>query len=290
MTERIRVIAVDDEHLARERLRRLLDAEPDMEIIAMCADGDSAVDAVLDDPPDLLFLDVAMPGRDGFGVVEALLANLPPESFPLVVFVTAFDQHALRAFEAQALDYLVKPFDDDRFATLLERVRLLVRRSRVEAVTGQLRRLLGDRGAMSMPNPSHASGAPSVFGDDDGTQTASPGGADGALDHLVLRTGKRSRIVRTDAVDWIGADGVYARIHVGGASYLIRMPMHELETRLDARRFVRIHRSAIVNIDRVRELHEIDRGEYAVILADGTKLKLSRSRRAQFESRLGQSL
>jgi two-component system, LytTR family, response regulator len=246
----------------------------------MCADGNSAVEAVLDEPPDVLFLDVAMPGRDGFAVVEALLEHLPPETFPLIVFVTAFDQHALRAFEAQALDYLVKPFDDDRFATLLDRVRRLVRQSRVEAVTGQLRRLLGERGASTSVASS----------DEDGVKTALPGGGDGVLDHLVLRTGKRSRIVRTEEVDWIGADGVYARIHVGGSSYLIRMPMHELETRLDARRFVRIHRSAIVNIDRVRELHEIDRGEYAVILSDGTKLKLSRSRRAQFESRLGQSL
>ena len=283
MNETIRAIVVDDEHLARERLRRLLDAEADISITAMCADGDSAVDAVLDEPPDLLFLDVAMPGRDGFAVVEALLEHLPPESIPLIVFVTAFDQHALRAFEAQALDYLVKPFDDDRFATLLDRVRRLVRQSRVEAVTGQLRRLLGERSAS-------ASGAPGSSSDDDGVKTALPGGGDGVLDHLVLRTGKRSKIVRTEEVDWIGADGVYARIHVGGSSYLIRMPMHELETRLDSRRFVRIHRSAIVNMDRVRELHEIDRGEYAVLLADGTKLKLSRSRRAQFESRLGQSL
>ena len=288
MSETIRVVVADDEHLARERLRRLLAAEPDMRIIDMCADGDAAVDSVLDDPPDLLFLDVSMPGRDGFGVVEALLAHLPPESFPLVVFVTAFDQHALRAFEAQALDYLVKPFDDDRFATLLERVRRLVRRSRVEAVTGQLRRLLGDRGMTSDRTAARA--ATDAATDDDGTETASLGGTEGVLDHLVLRTGKRSRIVRTDAVDWIGADGVYARIHVAGSSYLIRMPMHELETRLDPKRFVRIHRSAIVNIDRVRELHEIDRGEYAVMLEDGTKLKLSRSRRAQFESRLGQSL
>jgi len=278
MSETIRVIVVDDEHLARERLRRLIAVEPDMRIVGMCPDGDSAVEMVLDDPPDLLFLDVAMPGRDGFGVVEALLAHMPAESIPLIVFVTAFDQHALRAFEAQALDYLVKPFDDERFATLLDRVRRLVRQSRVEAVTGQLRRLLGERGVVA-PMP-----------DDDTTETASPGGADGALDHLVLRTGKRSKIVRTETVDWIGADGVYARIHLAGSSYLIRMPMHELETRLDPRRFVRIHRSAIVNIDRVRELHEIDRGEYAVMLEDGTKLKLSRSRKAAFESRLGQSL
>ena len=275
MSDAIRVVVVDDEHLARERLRRLLAAEPDIEIAAIVNDGDSAIEAIVDNPPDLAFLDVQLPGRDGFAVAEALLGRLPPERMPLVVFVTAYDQHALRAFEAQALDYLVKPFDDDRFAALLERVRRLVRQSRVEAVTGRLRELLG--GAARAPD-----------GEETPTLTAGP--SDGPLEHLVLRTGARSKIVRSEEVDWIGADGVYARVHIARASHLIRTPMHELEARLDARRFFRIHRSTIVNIDRVREVHEIDRGEYAVVLQDGTRLKLSRSRRAQLESRLGQPL
>ena len=274
--EPIRVVIADDEQLARERLRRLVDAENDLEVSAICADGDAAVKAVLANPPDLLFLDVQMPGRDGFGVVEALLPAIPAERMPLVVFVTAYDQHALRAFEAHAVDYLVKPFDDERFAAMLEHVRRRVRQSRVEVTTGRLRALLGR--------------AESESDSDSILETAAGEKADGPLIHLVLRTGNRSKLIRTEHVDWISADGVYARVHVEGASYLIRTPMHELETRLDATRFVRIHRSTIVNIDRVREVHTIDRGEYAVVLENGTKLKLGRSRKAQLESKLGQSL
>jgi two-component system LytT family response regulator len=276
MTDRIRVAIVDDEHLARERLRRLIAQEEDLEVAGIAADGDAAIQLVIDEAPDLVFLDVQMPGRDGFSVVDALLERIPAAEMPLIVFITAFDQHALRAFEAQALDYLVKPFDDERFAALLERVRRLVRQARVEAATGRLRALLDGE-----TRPREAQ---------DEMPTAAPSQAEGRLEHLVLRSGSRSRVVKSESVDWIGADGVYARVHISGASYLLRVAMHELETRLDQRRFVRIHRSTIVNLDRVRELHEIDRGEYAVLLADGTKLKLSRNRRANLESRLGQRL
>jgi two-component system, LytTR family, response regulator len=268
--EPIRVVIVDDEALARERLRRLVEAESDLVVSAMCAGGKEAVRVVTADPPDLLFLDVQMPELDGFGVMEALLLSLPVTRCPLPVFVTAYDQHAVRAFEAQAVDYLVKPFDDERFAATLDRVRRLVRQSRVEAATGKLRALLGDAR--------------------DTGDTAAPEKSEGMLEHIVLKTGNRSKVVRADAVDWIAADGVYARVHVDRSSYLIRTPMHTLETRLDPKRFVRIHRSTIVNIDRVKEVHEIDRGEYAVVLTDGTKLKLGRSRKAQLESLLGQSL
>jgi two-component system, LytTR family, response regulator len=269
----IRVAIVDDEPLARERLRRLLDAQPDMRVVALCGDGDSAVSVIVHEQPDLVFLDVQMPGRDGFQVIEALLAD-GAGHMPQVVFVTAFNEHALRAFEARALDYLVKPFDDERFAESLARIRRRVRQERMEILGDRLRQLLG---VAALPEDSHA-------------DTASPEGSDGRLERLVLRSGDRVHVVKSGTVDWIGADGVYARVHIGRSSYLIRTPMHELETRLDPRKFVRIHRSTIVNLERVKQVHEVDRGEYVVVLEDGARLKLSRSRRAQFEALLGEAL
>lgn len=271
MTEPIRVLIVDDEPLARERLRRLLAHEADLLVVAEAGDGDAAVAAVRRHLPELLFLDVQMPAKDGFSVVEAL-TNEGFEPMPVVVFVTAYDEHALRAFEAQALDYLVKPFDDDRFAALLDRVRRRVRQERMSAAGDRLRQLL-DEGTDDAPMAAMAS-----------VDT------DGPLERLVLRVANRSRIVKAAEVEWIGADGVYSRVHVAQTSYLLRMPLHAMESRLDPRRFVRIHRSAIVNLDYVREVHEIERGEFAIILVNGTRLKLSRSRRAQFEAMLGQSL
>lgn len=281
MTGSIRVVIVDDEALARERLRRLLATESDVEIVGHCATGDAAVETILGERPDLVFLDVQMPTRDGFAVVDALLEALTSERMPLMVFVTAYDQHALRAFEAQALDYLVKPFEDERFAAVLARARRRVRQERLEGIGDRLRDLLSVVGPAGVSAAAQQGVAQEIL-------VADPGG--GRLEHLVLRSGKRSRIVRVEEVDWIGADGVYARIFVGRMSHLLRMAMHELEVRLDPRRFVRIHRSTIVNVDRVHEVHEEDRGQFAVVLQDGTRLKLSRSRRAQFEAVLGQSL
>lgn len=268
----IRVILVDDEELARERLRRLLSREDDVDVVAMCPDGDSAVEAIAGTPCDLVFLDVQMPGRDGFGVIRELLTRVPRDRMPILVFVTAYDHHALRAFEAQALDYLVKPFGDERFALLLDRVRRLVRQSRAEATTVRLRELLDGVDSESIPGEEQA-------------RTA-----DISTDRLLVRVGSKSVILRTEDIDWIGADGVYARIHVGRASYLIRAAMHELESRLDAQSFLRIHRSTIINIGRACEVHDIDRGECVVILDDGTRLRISRSRRLQLESRLGPPL
>ncbi|MEO7456539.1 MAG: LytTR family DNA-binding domain-containing protein [Gemmatimonadaceae bacterium] len=274
---RMRVLVVDDEPLARERLRRLLVVEPDVVLVGLCPDGDAAIDAVRVAAPDLIFLDIQMPGRDGFAVVEVLLQELPVERIPVIVFATAHDSFAVRAFEAHALDYLVKPFDDDRFAAALGRARVTVRRSRMDLVGAQLRRLLSSPGS---PAPHQS----------EPTEVASAEGRGGRLDRIVLRTGDRARVLRAEAIDWIGADSVYARLHIGRSSYLIRTPMHELEARLDPQRFVRIHRSTIVNLDRVRELHEVDRGEVIVVLEDGTRLKVSRNRRLQLEDRLGHVL
>jgi len=261
----IRVAIVDDERLARERLRQLLASEEDVAVVLECADGDRALTDIAAERPELVFLDVQMPGRDGFQVVEGLLATMDG-ALPLIVFVTAYDEHAVRAFEAQALDYLVKPFDDDRFAATLQRARKRLRQERLDAASGQLRALL--EGA---PEPATATV------DDDGQR----------LDRIALKVRGRTKFVRAEAVDWVEADGVYARLHLGAESYLIRMAMHELERRLDPRRFVRIHRSTIVNLDRVREVQELFRGESELLLEDGTRLKLSRSRKAGLEKMLG---
>lgn len=260
----IRVAIVDDERLGRERLRRLIAADEELELVAECRDGGSAVETLPRVVPDLLFLDVQMPGLDGFAVLERLLARTYP--MPLVVFVTAYDEHAVRAFDARALDYLVKPFDDQRFAETLKRARKRLRQERLDAASGQMRVLIGN-------DPQNG--------------TASAAGVEARLERIALKVRDRTRVVRAADVDWIEADGVYASVHIGSDAYALRIPMHELERRLDARRFMRVHRSAIVNLDRVREVKELSRKELELVLEDGTRVKLSRSRRAQLEKVLG---
>jgi len=270
----IDVVIADDEHLARERLSRLLAREPGIKVAGVAHAGDEAVRLIVETRPALAFLDVKMPGLDGFAVVRSLLDALTPEEMPIVVFVTAYNEFAIEAFEARALDYLVKPFEDERFAETLNRVRRSVQKDRLGALTEKLRDLL-------------APGAGFDRGHEEASATEDAGGR---LDRIVLKTGNRARIIKAEEVDWIAADGVYARIHFDGTSALIRTPLNELETRLDPRKLVRIHRSSIVNLDRVKELREIDRGEYYIILMDGTKVRLSRSRRAHLEGLLGQRL
>jgi len=273
----IRIAIVDDEPLARERIRRLLAGHDDVEVVAECGDGGTAGREIVDRRPDLVFLDVQMPVMDGLDVADELLVALGGEAVPLIVFTTAYEQYAIRAFEAHAMDYLVKPFSDERFAGTLANARRRLRQMRVERLSDQLRQLLGESGGPRSELPP-------------ASETASPTSEHGRLDRLVLRTGPRSRIVRAAAVDWIGADGVYARVHVSGRSYLIRTPMHELESRLDPQLFVRIHRSSLVNLDRIQDIHEVTPGEFVVRLADETRLKVSRSRRLQLEAALGHRL
>ena len=292
---KITVAIVDDERLARERLRRLIEAEADLEIVASAANGDDAIAAVLDETPDLLFLDVQMPGRDGLGVVATLIERMSPDELPVIVFVTAWDQHAVRAFDAGALDYLVKPFDDDRFAETLRRARRTIAQARVRETAERLRSLLEIASGTEPDSPdttrtgARAGATPGPTAETRRADEATVEGT-GPLERIVLKSGARSRLVKAAQVDWIEAEGVYARLHVAGESFLIRMPMHELESRLDARRFARIHRSTIVNLDRVRELREPDPGAYVAVLEDGTRLRISRMRKAQLEKRLGQRL
>jgi two-component system LytT family response regulator len=272
VSDTLTVLVVDDEPVARDRIRRLLTAVGAIDVRS-APDGLTAVDAILgDQPPDIVFLDVQMPGLDGFGVVE----RVGPDRMPVTVFVTAFEEHATRAFAAEALDYLVKPYDDQRFLASFERARRRVAEGRLSDLGARFRTLL------AWVDPAVDTTAPPIDRQADD--------ASGTLDRIAIRTGDRVQLIRAATIDWIAAEGVYARVYVGSQSQLVRMSMNEMEVRLDPQRFVRVHRSAIVNVDRIRELRETSRGEYSVILESGTSVKLSRSRRAAFERRLGQSL
>ena len=241
----MRVLIVDDEPLARERIRDLLRAEGDVRRVEECGNGEEAVEAIQARPPDLVFLDVQMPGLDGFGVLE----RLPPGPMPLVVFVTAYEQHAVRAFEVHALDYLLKPFDPQRFAATLSRVRTRLGHGTRDEVAEAVRALLAEA-------RDRLPAAPAV---------------------LSVRAGDRIVPIRVDEIDWVEAEGNYVRLHRGTSSHLLRETMAALEQSLDARRFRRIHRSAIVNVDRIAELVPWFGKDFKVILRDGTELTLSRS-------------
>jgi two-component system LytT family response regulator len=252
---KIRVAIVDDEELARERMRSLLSEHNDIEVVAECADGAEALRAIDDKNPDLVFLDVQMPEVDGFEVVEALGrgdAEAPegtPAKAPAIVFVTAHDDHALKAFEIHALDFLLKPFDEARFEKTLSRARRHVKQSR-DTVDARLLALLEDL-RTERRGQRHS-------------------------DRLIVKSGGRVFFLRTEEIDWVEAAGNYVRLHARSESHLLRESMKNMEARLDPNTFVRIHRSAIVNIDRVKELEPWFHGEYIVIMRDGTRLTASR--------------
>jgi len=266
----MRVILADDEPLARQRLRRLLAAEAEIDILCECHDGPSTLDAVLRLRPDLLLLDIQLPELDGFGV----LAGIPAGEIPLVIFVTAYDQHALRAFEVRALDYLVKPFDAPRLHAAIERARREL--GGAAAAQGERTRLsaLVEHLAMEQRELEKS--------------LLKPG--ERHLQRVMLRSQGRVFFIRTADIDWIEAAGNYVRLHAGRESHLLRVTMNAIEQRLDPEHFLRIHRSTIVNIDRVRELHPWPSGEYTVVLRDGARLKLSRGFRERLAERMGSAL
>jgi two-component system LytT family response regulator len=231
---KIRVIIVDDEPLARSNISTLLAEDSEVEIIGECGSGTEAVESISRLRPDLLFLDVQMPGCDGFDVLENLGTSVPR----VVIFVTAYDQYALKAFEAEALDYLLKPFDDARFSKTLERGKGIVREGRRQ--------------------PSR----------------------------LMLKSSGKVTVISTEDIDWVEAADYYACLHVKGKSHLIRRSLTDLESELDATHFSRIHRSTIVNLERVSEITADTNGDYQVVLSDGTRVRLSRGYREQLQSRL----
>lgn len=267
----LRVLVADDEPLARERLRELLGTRDDAEAVGEARNGREAIDAIRElrdkgTPADLVLLDVEMPELDGFATLDALT----PEERPAVVFVTAYDRYALRAFDLHALDYLLKPFNDARFHDAMDRARDSVRRGEAAALTQRLLALLRQSDGEAA-EVSRATLEASGDGD------PAPEDTDALLTRLAIRTGSRYHLVEVDEIDWIEGAGVYARLIVGDKAHLLRTPLAELERKLDPTRFVRIHRSTIVNLDRVREARGHAHGEYVLGLRDGTKLKVSRT-------------
>ena len=251
---KIRTLIVDDEPLARERLRKLLEQERDIEVVGEAASGPEAVAAIKRESPDLVFLDVQMPELDGFGV----LAKLDSEHRPAVIFVTAHDKFALQAFEVHAIDYLLKPFDRERFQTSLRRALTQIKRQSSGELSQRLSALLSD---LKGP-PKH-------------------------LERLAIKSTGRVLFLKTDDIDWIEAADNYVSLHVGNESHLHRETMSALEDQLAPEKFLRISRSTIVNVDRIKELHPLFHGEYAVVLRNGARLTLSRSYREKLDQLMG---
>lgn len=252
-TRKLTALIVDDEPLARERLMGLLSAEPDIEVLGECRDGEEAVGVIHDRHPDLVLLDVEMPKMNGFQVID----TIGPDEMPMVIFVTAYDQHAIHAFEVRALDYLLKPFDRTRFTDALQRAR-----TQIEAqTTGDLgRRLIALMKDMKRESPK--------------------------TDRLVVKSGGRLFFLRADEIDWIEAAGNYVRLHVGSQAHLLRETMNGIEARLDSERFFRIHRCRIVNVERIQEMQPWLNGEYSVVLRSGVRLTLSRGYRERLQQKL----
>jgi two-component system LytT family response regulator len=248
----VRVLVVDDETPARQRLMDILRKDASVASVLEAADGAAAVTTIKRERPDLVFLDVQMPELDGLGVIEAV----GPAEMPLTVFVTAYDQHAIRAFEANALDYLLKPYSDERLEATLARARTRL----TESQAGNLLRLV-----------------------------AAPRGAR-YLDRLVVKSAAVTRFLRVDEIDWIEGAGVYVNLHVAGKSLLYRSALTQLAASLDPERFIRVHRSAIVNIESIVQLDAVSHGEFDVTLRDGSVARVSRTYRALLERRLGQPL
>jgi two-component system LytT family response regulator len=251
---KIRTLIVDDVALARQRVRRYLDEDPEIEVVGECSNGREAVAAVLDLAPDLVFLDVQMPELDGFQVVQALEGK----PLPAVIFLTAYDEYTLRAFEVHALDYLLKPFEPERLRRAVAHAKAQIGKGVKGRGVEAVRALLSDLGAKNKyPR------------------------------RLTVKTGGRTVIVAADAIDYIKAEGNYLRIKAGGEAHLMRERLGRIETVLDPRTFVRIHRSTIVNIERIKEMQPLFNGDQALILRDGTRLTASRSYRDNLMSRLG---
>jgi two-component system LytT family response regulator len=254
---KIKTLIVDDEPIARSNLRALLRGHADVELVGEAGSGAQAIKLIQADPPDLLFLDVQMPEMNGFEVLKRIdLARLPA-----VIFVTAYDQYALRAFEVQALDYLLKPFDDERFAQALDRARRHIEQREAAGLKQRLLALLEGEAKTSAPLAYE--------------------------EKFLIKSASRVFFVKAEEIDWIEAADYYVCLHVGGQSHLLRETMAEMEAKLDPARFCRIHRSTIVNLQRIREVQSHG-GEYVVMLANNTALRLSRSRKEQIEQILNQ--
>jgi two-component system LytT family response regulator len=263
--KRLRVLVVDDELLGRERVAGLLRDEPGIEIVGMIDNGGDAVEAIRAMRPDIVFLDYQMPGRNGFDVVR----EVGPANMPVTVFVTAHDQHAVKAFELAALDYLVKPFDDERFEQALHRARRAVELHEVDRLRTQLLAAL--------------QGTPLAAAE----PAAPPAPAPKYLERVAVESKGKIRVVPVAQIDYILAAGVYAELYVGDRRYIVRESLQMLDEKLDPNVFMRIHRSAIVRLDLIDVFLRAEGGDYEVQLKNGVRLRVSRSRREALERRLG---
>jgi two-component system LytT family response regulator len=249
----IRVLLSDDETLARDRLRSLLEEEQDLEIVAECGDGKSAIATIERERPDLVFLDIQMPEVDGFGVVQELR-----DSMPLTIFVTAYDRYAMKAFEVHALDYLLKPVGKERLTGAVERARRQLQQPPDGSFQQRVLELLGDMEARQ--------------------QTP---------ERIIIKSDGEIVCLKPNEIDWAESAGNYVCLHVGGATHILRETITALESRLGPRQFMRVHRSTLVNVDRIKTLKPSLYGDYSILLRDGTKLTLSRGFRESVLKRLG---
>ncbi len=263
--EKLRTLLIDDEVQARKGLRTLLARDPEIDIIGECSNGQQAIAEVQRLTPDLLFLDVQMPHGNGFEVI----AGLAPDHLPTIIFVTAFDQYALQAFEVSALDYLLKPFSDERFYQAVARAKEQHQQKQAASFGTQLQTLVAQyRAAHEEKRPAAQAAA------------ASP------VQRFFIKTEGEIRFVSVDEVDWLEADGYCTKLHTGNKVHLLRGHLGSLESRLDPNRFLRIHRSTIVNLSRVQALKDWFHGDCLVVLRDGTELRVSRTHRKRLESLL----
>lgn len=251
MVPPLKVVIADDEPLARERLRNLLSKHPEAELVGECSDGAEAVTTILEQEPDIVFLDVQMPEKTGFEVIQEIRGQVNP----LIIFVTAYDQYALKAFEVSAVDYLLKPYDKERFEAAFAKARQAARKP--EEMTKNLESLLAN-----LNQPARE------------------------VERIAIKTANKVLLLKKDQIDWVDADDNYINVHTGQEKHLLRETLASFEEKLGPRKFMRISRSVIVNIDRIKELQPLFHGEYSVILKDGTRLTLSRSYRDKVQGLL----
>jgi two-component system LytT family response regulator len=262
MPNKIRTLIVDDEPLAREGILTLLAQDAEIEVVGTCADGQTAVQAIRTKRPDLVFLDVQMPRRDGFEV----LTELKREEQPQVIFVTAYDQYAIQAFEAHAIDYLLKPFRDARFAAALARAKGEIRKARYLDMGKKLEELLSSLQTTARPGLAAPQISPVEH-----------------ADRVVLKTGSDIHFIKPADIIWVESQADFVKVHTTGAAQLVRETLQSLEQRLDPAKFLRIHRSSLVNLDHVKKVTPALYGDYTVLMSDDTKLRLSRRNREKLK-------
>jgi two-component system, LytTR family, response regulator len=274
LNRKIRALIVDDESLAREALLVMLSDDPEIEEIAECRNGKEAVKVIREQSPDVVFLDIQMPEMDGFQVVEEVGAM----RMPVTVFVTAYDKHALRAFEAHALDYLLKPFDHDRFNTALQRAKTFVRQQKLGEISESLFAMLQDMKLKTGKSSSE-------------TDNRKPERAahKEPIDRVVIKSGSRIYFLKIEEIDWVEGAGDYLSLHNGSQTHLIRETMGNFHAKLDSQKFLRIHRSTIVNIERIKDIRPLFKGEYVITLTSGRRLKSSRGYRHELQPLLDEA-